>query len=188
MSVNSGVIVTELLIYPVKSCAGIQVQEAKTTQYGLSSMSNPLLSDRRWMIVKNGRQLTQRQESKMTLIKPSFVDDGLVLRAPGMSELKIPINPVPTEIVECECWEVPIKGRKYGENVSKWISTFLETPDLDLVYFDNEFQGRVCKEIEIEQPIEALDTDVVSYHDLSPFHLCSIESVDDLNKRLSKKD
>jgi uncharacterized protein YcbX len=38
--------VKELLIYPIKSCAGIQVTEALTTHFGLALPSNPLLSDR----------------------------------------------------------------------------------------------------------------------------------------------
>lgn len=38
--------VEELLIYPIKSCAGMKVDAAETTRYGLSLPSNPLLSDR----------------------------------------------------------------------------------------------------------------------------------------------
>jgi uncharacterized protein YcbX len=77
-----------------------------------------------------------------------------------------------------------IKGRRYGENVSNWFSTFLETPELDLVYFDEEFQPQYVKNIEPEFPNEALDSDVSAYHDMSPFHLASLESINDLNKRL----
>ena len=43
---SSNIEVRELLIYAIKSCAGIQVNEALTTRYGLSLPSNPLLSDR----------------------------------------------------------------------------------------------------------------------------------------------
>jgi uncharacterized protein YcbX len=42
----SNIEVRELIIYPIKSCAGIQVNEALTTRYGLSLPSDPLLSDR----------------------------------------------------------------------------------------------------------------------------------------------
>jgi uncharacterized protein YcbX len=62
----------------------------------------------------------------------------------------------------------------------------LATPDLDLVYFDEEFEPQYVKNIEPEQPNEALDSDVSLYHDMSPFHLASLESIDDLNQRLSK--
>ncbi len=80
--------------------------------------------------------------------------------------------------------EINIKGRRYGENVSNWFSTFLETPELDLVYFDEEFNPQCVKNIEPEFPNEALDSDVAAYHDMAQFHLGSLESINDLNKRL----
>ncbi len=43
---TSNIEVQELLIYPIKSCAGFKVNKAQTTRYGLSLPSNPLLSDR----------------------------------------------------------------------------------------------------------------------------------------------
>jgi uncharacterized protein YcbX len=43
---TSNIEVRELLIYPIKSCAAVKVNEAQTTRYGLSLPSNPLLSDR----------------------------------------------------------------------------------------------------------------------------------------------
>ncbi len=42
----SNIEVRELLIYPIKSCGGVKVNEAQTTRCGLSLPSNPLLSDR----------------------------------------------------------------------------------------------------------------------------------------------
>ncbi|CAF1207146.1 unnamed protein product [Didymodactylos carnosus] len=176
-------VVAELLIYPVKSCAAIKVNEAKTTKYGLSLTTNSLLSDRRWMVVKNRKQQTLRQISKMALIQPSFTGEGLILNAPGMPRLQLSLKSLPDEIIEVECWETPILGRKYPENVSQWLSEFLETPNLDLVYFDDQFEPRLSKDVE-KEPNECRPTDVVSYHDMSPVHLLTYESVDDLNKRL----
>ena len=77
-----------------------------------------------------------------------------------------------------------MKGRRYGENVSNWFCTFLETTELALVYFDEQFDPQRVKDIEPEFPNEAQDSDVSAYHDMSPFHLGSLESINDLNKRL----
>jgi uncharacterized protein YcbX len=66
-----------------------------------------------------------------------------------------------------------VKGRKYGEHVSNWFSTFLETPELHLVYFDEEFEPQHVKNLDPEFPNEALDKDV------------TLESLNDLNKRLT---
>ncbi len=43
---TSNIEVRELLIYPIKSCAAVKVNEAQTTRYGLALSSNHLLSDR----------------------------------------------------------------------------------------------------------------------------------------------
>jgi uncharacterized protein YcbX len=80
--------------------------------------------------------------------------------------------------------ELNIKGRRYDKNISNWFCTFLENPELDLVYFDEAFDPQYVKNIEPEFPNDALNTDVVLYHDMSPFHLGSLESINDLNKRL----
>jgi hypothetical protein len=54
------------------------------------------------MIVKNGRHLSQRVLPRMALIQPSFIKNGLSLQAPGMSDLFIPIDPLPKEIMHCQ--------------------------------------------------------------------------------------
>jgi uncharacterized protein YcbX len=38
--------VQELRIYPIKSCAGVRVQEALVTRYGLALPSDPQIYDR----------------------------------------------------------------------------------------------------------------------------------------------
>jgi len=179
---TSNIEVRELLIYPIKSCGGQKVNEVQTTRYGLALPSDPLLSDRRWMITQEGRQRDQRHLSRMALIHPKYTPSGLQVDAPGMETLIIPYSPLPEDIIEIEGLDV--KGRKYGENVSNWFSTFLEAPELDLVYFDEQFVPQYAKNIEPEFPNEALDTDVAAYQDMSPFHLGSLESIKDLNTRL----
>ncbi|CAF3289562.1 unnamed protein product [Rotaria socialis] len=179
---TSEIIVQELLIYPIKSCGAIKVNEAQTTRYGLSLPSSPLLSDRRWMVIEGVRQQNQRHFPRMALIQPQFTSTGLQLTAPGMSPLTIPFSPLPKDIIELE--HPVIKGRRYGGNIAEWFSTFLEKSGLDLVYFDDEFEPQKTKNIEPEYPNEALDFDAVAYQDMSPFHLGSLESIDDLNKRL----
>ncbi|CAF3850507.1 unnamed protein product [Rotaria sp. Silwood1] len=180
---TSEIIVQELLIYPIKSCGAIKVNEAQTTRYGLSLTSNPLLSDRRWMVIEGARQRNQRHMPRMALIQPTFTSSGLQIDAPGMATLMIPYSPLPKDIIEIE--DLNIKGRRYGGKIAEWFSTFLEKPDLDLIYFDEQFEPQHTKNIEPEFPNEALDSDVVVYHDMSPFHLGSLESIDDLNKRLT---
>src|SRR5690606_17930169 len=68
--------IAQLWIYPVKSCAGIQLTEAELTETGL-------LYDRAWMVVDSaGEFVSQRELPRMALIQPSFRLGQLVLRAP----------------------------------------------------------------------------------------------------------
>ncbi|CAF1487266.1 unnamed protein product [Rotaria sordida] len=180
---TSNIEVQELLIYPIRSCGAIKVNEAETTRYGLSLPSKLLLSDRRWMIVEEARARDQLHVSRMALIQPTFTSSGLQVDAPGMPSLSIPYSPLSKDIIDIE--GLNVKGRRYGGEVAEWFSKFLERPGLDLIYFDEQFEPQRTKNIEREFPNEALDSDVIAYQGMSPFHLCSLESTDDLNKRLT---
>ena len=75
--------VSQLWIYPVKSCAGVMLQEATLTDQGL-------LNDRCWMVVDaHGEMVSQRDVPQMALIQPSLRLSDVVLRAPGMLALHL---------------------------------------------------------------------------------------------------
>lgn len=57
---------------------------------------------------------------------------------------------------------------------------------MSLAYFDEKFEPQKSKNVEPEHPNTALDTDVVAYQDMSPYHLASLESTIDLNGRIAK--
>src|SRR3954462_3623171 len=81
-------ILTELNLYPIKSCGGIALREATLTAAGLMSEQ---IYDREWMVVDaEGVSLTQRTHPKLALITPRIKSDTLELRAPGMLRLEIP--------------------------------------------------------------------------------------------------
>ncbi len=63
--------VSALYIYPVKSLAGISVQEAVVTERGLEN-------DRRWMLVNSdNRFMTLRKYPRMALLQPVVSAEGL---------------------------------------------------------------------------------------------------------------
>lgn len=90
-------------------------------------------------------------------------------------------------LLKLRCWDDPVLGLRYGDNVSQWLRTYFKTDDeLDLVVFDDEkFEGRPVNKCPL--PNAAREGDVAAYHDMSPLHLCSVHSIDDLNTRLEKK-
>lgn len=75
--------IAALYYYPVKSCRGLELEEAALTAAGLEH-------DRRWMITDaSGRFYTQREMPRLALLSPSLSADTLQLDAPGMASLAI---------------------------------------------------------------------------------------------------
>ncbi len=69
--------VSSLHIYPVKSCAAIDVEE-------INILSSGPEFDRQWMFVdENGKFVSQRERAQMALIKPNLLKDKLVLKING---------------------------------------------------------------------------------------------------------
>uniref|UniRef100_A0ACB8GA22 Uncharacterized protein n=1 Tax=Sphaerodactylus townsendi TaxID=933632 RepID=A0ACB8GA22_9SAUR len=74
--------VSELLIYPVKSCQGVSVTRAEVTRLGLRLGD---LSDRFWAVIKeDGRILSAKQEPRLVLVSVTCESGYLHLSAPGM--------------------------------------------------------------------------------------------------------
>jgi hypothetical protein len=123
-------VITGLWVYPVKSCAGVQVQEALLTETGLEF-------DRAWMVVDaQGAFLTQRELPRMALIQPQLKYHDMVLRAPGMLALHIALDQV-QEPVRVTIWDDEVKAYDMGPIAAQWFSDFLGVK-ARLVRFDPE--------------------------------------------------
>lgn len=122
-------VLTELNLYPIKSCAGIALREATLTPAGLMSEH---IYDREWMVVDpQGEFITQRDYPKMALIAPRIKADTLELRAPGMLRLEIPLGlPDPDEArtLNVRVWKDMVSAYDCGETTATWFSSFLGTP------------------------------------------------------------
>jgi uncharacterized protein YcbX len=165
--------IARLFIYPVKSCAGIEVQEALLLNTGLEW-------DRVWMVVDaEGEFVTQRELPSMALIKPQIKTDELVLQAPGMQALHIALDAVdaadgPTRV---RVWDDEVKAYDMGSVAAQWFSDFLRQP-LRLVRFDPEQQR--LSSAKWTGGVEAPN----QFADGFPVLVTSEASVDDLNARL----
>jgi uncharacterized protein YcbX len=122
-------ILTELNLYPIKSCAGISLREATLTTAGLMSEH---IYDREWMVVDmEGNFMTQRQHPKMALITPHIKAETLELRAPGMLRMEIPLGlPDPEDAItrDVRVWTDTVKAFDCDETTTAWFSAFLGVP------------------------------------------------------------
>lgn len=121
-------VISSLFVYPVKSCAGVEVQEAILTETGLEF-------DRAWMVVdEHGEFLTQRELPRMALIQPRLRHYDMVLRAPGMLALHIALDEV-EKPVRVSLWGEDCGAYDMGPIAAQWFSDFLGRP-ARLVRFD----------------------------------------------------
>jgi len=122
-------ILSELNLYPIKSCAGIALKEATLTRAGLMSEQ---IYDREWAVVgPDGVALTQREHPRMALIVPRLKSETLELRAPGMLRLEIPLglpDPDSAPTLQVQVWEDSVLGYDCDDTTATWFSAFLGTP------------------------------------------------------------
>lgn len=120
--------ISALYVYPIKSCAGVQVRQAMLLETGLEF-------DRAWMVVDTkGEFLTQRELPRMALIQPQLKTDDMVLRAPGMLALHVKLMEVEAA-VRVRVWGDEVAAFDMGATAAQWFTDFLGTP-CRLVRFD----------------------------------------------------
>ncbi|ERE82231.1 MOSC domain-containing protein 2 [Cricetulus griseus] len=119
-------IVTNIYLYPIKSCAAFEV-----TKWPVGSKG--LLYDRSWMVVNhNGICLSQKQEPRLCLIQP-FIDLQqriMVIKAKGMEPIAVPLEDdnEPAQICQSRVCADRVNTYDCGENVSRWLSKFFGRP------------------------------------------------------------
>jgi uncharacterized protein len=163
--------VARLFVYPVKSCAGVELREALLTETGLDL-------DRAWMVVdESGEFVSQRELPRMALIRPQLKLSEVVLRAPGMLALHLAIDTV-EEAVRVRVWDDEVPAYDMGAVAAQWFSDFLGRK-LRLVRFDPDFRRLSNKDW--TQGAEALN----QFSDGYPLLLASTGSLELLNQKLS---
>jgi uncharacterized protein len=163
--------IARLFVYPVKSCAGVEVQEAVLTETGLDL-------DRAWMVVDaDGEFVSQRELPRMALVKVQLKLHEVILRAPGMLALHLAIDAVeaPTRV---RVWDDEVPAYDMGAIAAQWFTDFLGRP-LRLVRFDPEH--RRLSDRKWTGEIEAAN----QFSDGYPLLVTSEGSLAELNRRLA---
>jgi uncharacterized protein len=125
--------IAALFVHPIKSCAGIALDEALLTPTGIDL-------DRAWMLVDaDGEMLTQRELPRMALVQPAFKFDDVVLRAPGMLALHLRTDTVEAA-TRTRVWDDEVRAFDMGPLAGQWFSDFLGRPGLRLLRFDPDHQ------------------------------------------------
>jgi len=168
-------IITSLTIYPIKSCAGIALEEATLTPAGLRHQHT---NDREWMVVDStGHFLTQREHPQMALIVPALHPDGMRLTAPGVAALDIPLNAPTSTKLTVVVWEDSVQAQDSNDSIAEWFSGVIGIP-CRLVRFDPASKRLASKKWTGEREVPTL------FCDGFPMLLASQASLDDVNQKL----
>jgi uncharacterized protein len=162
----------QLFIHPIKSCAGIAVDDAPLIETGFEY-------DREWMVVdREGVFVTQRQVPRMALIRPTLRASDLVLRAPGMLALHLQLDAVEGDC-KVRVWNDSVDAFDMGDLAAQWFSDFLGQP-LRLARFDPDV--RRLADRQWTQQIESR----TAFADGFPLLVTSMASLNELNRRLAQ--
>lgn len=170
--------ISELFVYPIKSCGGIALREARLLATGLEY-------DRYWMLTHpDGEMLTQRAYPRMALIKVEIGVDMLIIRAPGMSELRTPLDAGRLDAplkVQTKVWRDAAYGLDTGNATAVWFSSFLGFP-ARLLRFDPQRERQVDPDY-----TGSVGGATTYFADGFPLLVVGQASLDDLNTRLTTK-
>jgi uncharacterized protein YcbX len=162
--------IASLHIYPVKSCRGIDLTRARMTPTGLEW-------DRRWMIVDSGdRFVTQRENSRLTMITTAISDSRLLLSADGHPTLTVDAH-ADGGTRSVTIWKDKCLGIDAGDEAAAWLSNVLRDK-LRLVRMDDRLPRLANPQYAGTRP------QPVTFTDGYPVLLISRESLADLNRRL----
>ena len=162
-----------LHVHPIKSCAGIAVDEALLVETGLEF-------DRAWMLVDAaGEFVSQRELPRLQLVQPTLRHSDLLLRAPGMLALHLSLDAV-EGACRVRVWDDEVAAYDMGDLAAQWFSDFAGRT-LRLVRFDPG-QRRRC------DPAWSGGVDAeAAFADGFPLLVASSASLDELNRRLAAR-
>ncbi len=172
--------ISRLFVYPIKSCAGVELKETLLIETGLEF-------DRAWMVVDEaGEFMSQRELPRMALIQPQIKQFEMVLRAPGMLALHIALDAV-EKPCKVRVWSDECAAFEMGDVAAQWFTDFLmpqrpagmAASKLRLVRFDPAHKR--ASNIKWTQGQQALN----QFSDGYPILVVSEGSLDELNKRLT---
>ena len=178
--------ITEIRVYPIKSCRGFKVNRTKLLKTGLDL-------DRQWMFVDalSMAFLTIRQISNMTLIDTVLTENDelevSIRNSQPKVQFAIPAHPskqwldTNSELSEVDIWGRKVDGYVYPKELTAPFSAFFEK-EVRLVY-----KGPTHRVLVGNGAPEVLGrTESTKFADLAPLQIANQKSMEELNGRLSQ--
>ena len=168
-------IVSEIVIYPIKSLGGISLQEVQVEERGLQY-------DRRWVLADEQNMfITQRQNEQMALIDVSIENDGLKVwhRLKKIAPLYISFLPKTTDNQIITIWDDTVNAIRVSDEADAWFSMILDMK-CSLFYQPDE-------SIRLTDPKYSITKEEhTSFADGYPILIIGQASLENLNERLEE--
>ena len=169
-------IVSELYVYPIKSCQGIRLKQAEVTPKGF-------LWDREMMIVtRRGKFLTQRQFPQLAKAQITLDGDRISLSTEDNSLPTLTFTPsLEGAEIPVEIWRDNTVAIDQGDEVAAWFHRLLE--------LDKNKECRLVRQSAIRKLRHKLsfkEENPVSFADGYPFLLTATASLAELNRRIAE--
>ncbi|KAH9407123.1 Mitochondrial amidoxime reducing component 2 [Tyrophagus putrescentiae] len=188
--------ILKLIIYPIKSVPGIEVDHLEVTPTGVTYGG---FHDRALMLINEHRNLVSlRTKPTLACIKATFEGDGdsIVLRAPSMPPLVISSRQdvSANEQFTFSFWNQETTGFEYSQEASAWFSLYLKsTTRLVKSHYQpssssSDTTSLRKTELHTEADELVLDADHrLVYQDECAVALANESSLAELNRRLTAK-
>ncbi|MBV1908914.1 MAG: MOSC domain-containing protein [Kangiellaceae bacterium] len=161
---------SEIFIYPIKSLAGISLNNSDVKPLGL-------VNDRCLMLVdENGMFITQRKYPQLALISNTQIGNIVIVKAPNLGALEISETSFAGAKKIVKVWKDECDSFIAEDIVNQWFSDFLNSPVVMVKY--DHVRPRAT------DPGFSQDSDIVSFADGFPLLMISQASLDDLNSKL----
>jgi hypothetical protein len=160
-------VLAQICLYPIKSAAGVAVEEAEVEPWGLRH-------DRRWLLLNpDGSVLTAREEPELLAFTAAPTEDGAIeLSSSDGSTVRVPPPrdgpSLPTSLSRLE------SVRSAGTEADRWLSSRLDRP-VHLGWLDDP-RRRTVSEAHGGRPGDSLNLS-----DAGPLLLTTIASLRQLN-------
>lgn len=186
MEFNDGnkINVSNLYIYPIKSCHELCLDESKVNFYGLEN-------DRILLIImkSNNSSLTIRTHPKMYEINARIQDNLIKLNIPNYSELFLNYDVPDSQVnlIKINLWDIPVDVTTFpeGEAINKCLSEYL-SEDVLLVKPLTTRKLTDFNQVELFTK-EFKDTDYTYFADLAPILVISEESFNFVSNLVKEK-
>jgi uncharacterized protein YcbX len=166
--------VTAINRYPIKSCAGINLDTAQIVERGIAY-------DREWVLINEaGKSITQREFAEMALIQTTLMPNGaLELNAPQMAPLVVPANSSDRSQCSANVWGTECAADDEGDEAAQWFCQYLKTK-CRLVRVSKSNTRTAKGKLPNAEPVK------ITFVDGNPLLVVSQESLDDLNGKMNE--